>query len=269
MNNMHLLLNSLVLGVTLVTWLTVATSQADNATPDSKGREIMSKVIARDDGFGDFRSNVELTITDEKGNSRVRKMQVSDLEISGGGEKRLFVFDYPMDVQGTAVLSHTRANDEKQWIFLPAFKRVKRIASANKSTPFVGSEFSYEDLASVELEKYQYRYIKTENASRCDCYVVEMRPVDGNSGYQKQMAYVDSKEYIFRRVEYYDRNGDLLKSLELENYQLFIDRYWRPLRLNMVNHRNNRKSVMIWSDVKYRNGVSDNDLSVAALNRVR
>ncbi|MGD8641994.1 MAG: outer membrane lipoprotein-sorting protein, partial [Gammaproteobacteria bacterium] len=184
-------------------------------------------------------------------------------------EKRLFVFDFPRDVEGTAVLSHTQPHSEKQWIFLPAFKRVKRISSANKSSPFVGSEFSYEDLASVELEKYQYRYIRTINNDDCDCYVVEMQPTDENSGYQKQVSYIDREKFIFRKMEYYDREGTLLKTLRLGDYKRFIDRYWRPLKLKMVNHQSKRKTLMVWSGVKYRNGYSDRDLSVTALKRAR
>jgi outer membrane lipoprotein-sorting protein len=255
-------------GFVLLSWITAAIA-TQGASTDDKGRSIIRKVIEQDDGFGDFRSDVEMIIVDDDGGKRVRKMRVSDLEIAGGGEKRLFVFDFPNDVKGTAVLSHTRSTDEKQWIFLPAFKRVKRISSANKSSPFVGSEFSYEDLASVELDKYRYNYIKTINDSGCDCDVVEMVPDYDNSGYQKQVAYIDREKYIFRKMEYYDNNGELLKTLELDSYKLYLDQYWRPLKLKMTNHQSNRKTLMVWSDVKYGNGLSDRDLSVNALKRSR
>jgi len=264
---MRVPISSFITACVFVSWISSAI--AEELSLDTKGRDIMSKVIERDNGFEDFSADVEMSIVDENGSTWVRRMQVSDLEIGGGGEKRLFVFHYPKDVKGTAVLSHTQGIEEKQWIFLPAFKRVRRISTANKSSPFVGSEFSYEDLASIELEKYRYRYVKMENYSGIECYVVEMQPIYKNSGYAKQLAIVDSTEFIVRRMDYFDHEDELLKTLELEDYQLFIDQYWRPLKLHMVNHQNRRKTLMEWSDIKYRNGLSDNDLSVTALKRAR
>ena len=87
---------------------------------------------------------------------------------------------------GTALLSHTKilAADD-QWLFLPALQLVKRISSANKSGPFVGSEFAYEDLASQELDKYDYRFLGEQPCGDLTCYVVERVPAYENSGYTK------------------------------------------------------------------------------------
>ena len=98
----------------------------------------------------------------------------------------------PADVKGTALLtfSHKTGNDD-QWLYLPALKRVKRISSSNKSGPFMGSEFAYEDISSEEVEKYTYRYIRDEDFDGQATFVVERYPVDKKSGYTRQVVWVD------------------------------------------------------------------------------
>ena len=95
------------------------------------------------------------------------------------GDLSLVIFDTPADVKGTAFLSHTKkAGSDDQWLYLPALKRVKRIASSNQAGPFMGSEFAYEDISSQELEKYTYKYLRNEDYGGLDCFVVEYDPVD-------------------------------------------------------------------------------------------
>ena len=78
-------------------------------------------------------------------------------------------------VKGVNILSHTKIFEpDDQWLFLPALKRVKRISSRNKSGPFMGSEFAYEDLVSREVEKYSYKFIKDEKCPTIEgnCFVL-------------------------------------------------------------------------------------------------
>jgi outer membrane lipoprotein-sorting protein len=96
-----------------------------------------------------------------------------------------------------------------------------------------------------------------------------MTPQFEGSGYRYQLAYVDKREYIFRKMEYYDRKKTLLKTLDLNDYRKYMGRYWRPLMLTMVNHQSGRSTIMIWKDVVYQNGLNDNDFSINALKRSR
>lgn len=237
--------------------------------PENEGWVIMKKLTDQDNGFGDFQADVTMVIRNKNGKKFDRHMAVRSLEYNNSGEKRLFVFDQPRTIRGTALLSHTLKGNDLQWIYLPAFKRVKRISSNNKSSPFVASEFSYEDLTSVELEKYQYQYIKDEIVNGKLCYVVRMTPLFENSGYQYQLAYIDKVDYIFRQMDYYDSKGSLLKTLQLKEYKKYQDRFWRALSLVMRNHQNGRSTTMTWSDIAYNNGFSESDFSTNALKRSR
>ena len=50
--------------------------------------------------------------------------------------------------------------DDDQWLYLPALKKTKRIATGDKSGSFMGSDFSYADLTSRELDRYDFRLMK-------------------------------------------------------------------------------------------------------------
>ena len=116
------------------------------------------------------------------------------------------MFDKPRDVKGTAFLSFSHAvGADDQWLYLPALKRVKRIASRNKSGPFMGSEFAYEDLSSFEVEKYTYKFLRDETCEGGTCYVVEQYPVDKNSGYTRRVVWLDHNEYRVWKIDFYDR----------------------------------------------------------------
>ena len=103
-----------------------------------------------------------------------REMRQMSLEVPTDGDKNIMVFDRPRDLKGTAILTFThKTTPDEQWLYLPALKRVKRISSADKSGPFMGSEFAYEDLSSQEVEKYVYRYLRDESLEGELCFVVE------------------------------------------------------------------------------------------------
>ena len=126
------------------------------ASPE-KGLEIAIEADSRDKGFGDSTAQITMILMDKYGQSTERAIRNRTFEGDNEGDKSLVIFDSPGDVRGTAFLSHTKkADSDDQWLYLPALKRVKRIASSNKAGPFMGSEFSYEDIASQEVEKYTY-----------------------------------------------------------------------------------------------------------------
>ncbi len=249
--------------------MTLSTAHASITGSETKGQEIMKRLTDQENGFGDFQAEVTMVIRKKNGKQFDRHMAVRSLENSDYGEKRLFVFHQPRTIRGTALLSHTLKDTDLQWIYLPAFKRVKRISSSNQSGPFVSSEFSYEDLTSVELEKYQYQYIEDSMVNDKPCYVVKMTPLFKNSGYQYQLAYIDKADYIFRQMDYYDTKGDFLKTLKLTDYKKYFDRFWRAHDMTMTNHKNDRSTTMTWTDITYNNGFSENDFSTNALKRSR
>lgn len=239
------------------------------ASPE-RGLEIAKDAEQRNLGWGDTESLAHMVLRNKAGKESVRQMRIKSLEVQTDGDKGIVIFDEPKDIRGTALLTHShKTGDDDQWLYLPAVKRVKRIASRNKSGPFMGSEFSYEDLSSQELEKYTYNLVREETVNGEPGYVLERFPVDKNSGYTKQVVYMDQSELRIHKVEYYDRKQSHLKTLEMTDYKVYLDKYWRPHTLNMVNHQTGKSTTLSWEKIDFRTGAEDSDFTEAALRRIR
>ena len=243
---------------------------AQEETPEDKGLRIAQEASARNDGFEDFSAGLTMVLRDKHGRESIRQMRFKVLEVPGDGDKSLFVFDEPRDVQGTALLTHAHINtQDDQWLYLPALKRVKRINASKRSGSFMGSEFSYEDMSSPEVEEHTYRYLHDEPCGELTCTVIEQVPLDEVSGYSRKVVWQDTGELRTWKMELYDRKGSHLKTLTLASYRQYLDRYWRAGEQTMENHLTGASTVLHWSDFRFRTNLDDGEFTQTALRRVR
>ncbi len=250
----------------------VAVAADENTSAEQKGYEIAARNDRADRGFGDARVDLIMVLRNKAGKEASRSLSISTLEIEDEnvGNKSITVFATPADIKGTALLSHAKILEpDDQWLYLPALKRIKRISSVNKSGPFVGSEFAFEDFASQELNKFSYLYLREEACGDLVCDVVERTPLYEYSGYKRQVFWVDQQDFQVRKVEFYDRRGDLLKTLTLTDYRQYDGGYWRPHRLAMVNDRTGKETDLIYSDFVFGTGLTDKDFVKGKLNQLR
>jgi len=246
------------------------TSLAVAETPEEKGLAIALETDMRDKGWQDSFAEMKMVLRNRHGKESVRLIRVTNLEVDGDGDKGLTVFDEPRDIKGTAFLSYSHALvPDEQWIYLPALKRVKRISSSNKSGPFMGSEFAYEDISSFEIPKYSYLYLRDEVLGGIDCFVLELRPQYKHSGYTKSHVWIDKAEYRTQRIDYYDRKDSLLKIQVFSDYQLYLDQYWRAHTMTMENQQNGKSTTLYWRDFKFKTGLTDDDFKKNDLKRQR
>jgi outer membrane lipoprotein-sorting protein len=240
------------------------------ATPEQRGLEIATEADRRDTGFHDSTAAMKMLLRNKQGDESTRYIRVHTLEQFDDGDKSLTIFDQPADVKGTAFLSFThRSGPDDQWLYLPALKRVKRISSRNKSGPFMGSEFAYEDISSQEVDKYTYKYIGDERLGDLDCYLIERYPVDKHSGYTRQQVWIDKAEYRPQQIVYYDRKNARLKTLTFSDYRLYLDKHWRAHVMDMRNHQTGKSTRLTWSDYAFKTGLSERDFNRNNLDRVR
>ena len=141
--------------------------------------------------------------------------------------------------------------------------------SVNKSGPFVGSEFAFEDFTALELNKYEYRYVKEEACGDMTCDVVERKPRYEHSGYSRQVTWIDRKDYQVRKVDFYDRRGDLLKTLEQKNWKYYDGKYWRAHLLRMRNHQTGKSTDLVFGGFKFQSGLGERDFVKNYLKRLR
>lgn len=240
------------------------------AFADDKGLEIAKEIEVRDSGWGNFVANMKMILTDRKGRSATREIRIKNLEVGGDGDKSMSIFDTPRDIKGTVMLTFSHKLDmDDQWLYLPALKRVKRISSRNKSGPFMGSEFAYEDLGSQEVEKYEHIYLGENQLNGIVTFKIKRVPNYKYTGYKKQIIWIDKDRYIPLRIDFYDRKDSLLKTLTFNKYQQYLNKYWRALEMEVVNHQNGKKTKLLWSNYKFDNGLKDSDFKSNKLKRLR
>jgi len=250
--------------------LLLASFGVDAQSVEQRGLEIATEADRRADGFGDFTADMVMILRNRQGDESTRQIRVRGIEAKGDGDKGLSIFDDPADVKGTAMLTYSHKTEpDDQWLYLPALKRVKRIASRNKSGPYMGSEFAYEDLGSQEIEKYTYKYIRDDNYEGMDCFVIERDPVDKYSGYSRQVVWIDKQEYRAMKVDYYNRRNGLLKTLTNKGYKKYLENHWRPDEMFMENHQTGKTTRILWQNYRFRTGLTDDDFEVNVLKRSR
>lgn len=237
-------------------------------TPEEKGLAIAKEQKVRDAGWTDSQAEMRMVLRTPNGKENTRKIEVKSFEVQEDGDKSLMVFNEPKDVQGTAFLSFSHVNEpDDQWIYLPALKRIKRIASKKKSGSFMGSEFSYEDLSSFEIEKYSFKYLRDEVLNGEKCFVVESRPKDEYSGYSRLVSWIDQAEYRMQKVEFYDKKDTLLKVMTVEGYIKLEEKHWRPTLSKMENKQTGKSTDLHMENIRLKTGLTDEDFSQNNLKR--
>ena len=237
---------------------------------EEKGLEIAAAARAYDKGFSDFTANMVMTLKNKSGQTSTRLIRIRTLEDEGDGDKSLSIFDEPADVKGTKMLTYSHGLEpDDQWLYLPALKKVKRISSRNKSGPFMGSTYAFEDLGSQEVEKYTYKYLREERCGEMNCYVIERYPAYKFSGYTRQVAWIDTEGYRLVKAEFYDRKKSLLKTLQASDFKQYLGHYWRPGTMDMVNHQTGKSTLLEWQDYAFKTGLTERDFRSQTLKRIQ
>ena len=258
-------------GILAATLLPAGNARADDMS-NPRGLEIATEVDKRDRGWGDVTVEGEMVLKNKAGNESVRKFRSTILEAEDAavGDMSIITFSEPRDVRGTALLTHSKIepDDDSQWIFLPAVKRVKRISSSNRTGKFVSSEFSYEDLGSEEVADNHHIWLEDapckHNAS-LTCAAVESRPKNKKSGYSRRVSFIDLAEYRVHRIDFYNRRGDLEKSLVFSDYRQYLDAYWRAHVMTMNNSQTGKSTTLTWDEYSFANGLGARDFTPQGL----
>jgi Outer membrane lipoprotein-sorting protein len=244
----------------LVVWSAVGSRAQD------RGLAIMEEQRRINSGYRDELVQCKMILINAKGERSERSLEMRTLEGLDTGDKTLLIFQDPPDVRGTTLLTHeNRAGDDDQWLFLPALRRARRIASSNRSSSFVGSELAYEDLIPNEISKHEYRYLREDTIDGVAVWVIESAPRFKDSGYSRRELFVRRDNYQMARVNFYDRKGKVLKVARWDGWWKVTARRWRARSIRVENVQNGKSTVLEVLDVKIGNGYSPGDFSARAL----
>ena len=231
------------------------------------GLEVMKKVYNRK-APKDMEATLTMTLVNSNGEKRVRKIK-QFIKDFGKVEKKIMFFISPADVRNTSFMnwSYDDPNkDDDQWIYLPALKKVKRISSDSKGDYFMGSDFTYDDLGDRNPEEDNHKILRMEKVNGLECYVVESTPKDEDYMYSKTVTWVVKDRWYGVKKEFYDEDGEHLKTLTLKKAQN-IKGYWIIVNVEMNNIQKNHKTIMLLSDIKVDSGIPSNKFTVRMMKR--
>lgn len=185
------------------------------------GDEIMRRVDASPRGR-DLSARAIWRLRNANGSERLRETRFFRLEAGDDAEvasRWLLVFDAPADVKATALLvwsPRDRTQEARQWIYLTSYRKVKRIAAGSRGNAFMGTEFSFEDLSERPVDDDSHTLLRVEGSDAAVRYVVESVPRDRDAPFSRRIQWVDPGSWTVDRIDYFDADGELDKTLTSE-----------------------------------------------------
>ena len=231
---------------------------------DPAARAIMEKVNARNDGDNQT-SDMEMILIDKRGKERIRRIAVYAKD-EGEDTLRLMFFKHPADVKDTAFLTHDYDDplkDDDQWLYLPALRKTKRIASSDKSGSFMGSDLNYSDMTDRNLPDYDFTLKKEMAVNGINTWLIESIPrskkIIRETGYKKSLIFVRQDNYVVIRAVHWEKDGGYLKYVDVKKLEL-IDNIWVATETHVTRKKGKQlahKTILKLNNIKFNQDLDD------------
>ncbi len=200
----------------------------------------------------DLSNKTRMILTNSKGKSRTNDMISKSINKN---MKQMIWFLEPRDDRGVAFLKIENNNKEDEMrMWLPAFKRVRRISAKKKGDSFMGSDLSYEDLSNRNLENNTYKHLKDKSFAGVDCYVLEITPKkNAKSSYGKHISWIEKETLNILKEYSYNKKGQLEKEKVFE-YEL-IKKYYILKKVFVKNVIKNHTTEVLFTDIVVDDGL--------------
>ena len=216
--------------------------------------EELSELMDNRESPNDISSDMNMEIVNKKGRKRTLKVKSISKDNS---RKQILWFLSPADDKGISYLKIEHENqDDEIRLWLPAFKKIRRISSKKKADSFMGSDLSYEDMTSRQKENYIFSIVKEDNINGKDCYLLESKPKNGiKSVYSKHLTWVTKNTYLPIKEESYDNNQEMLKLKKFE--YTFIDSFDLVNGIFVENVQKNTSTQLTFSNLKINTNIKE------------
>jgi hypothetical protein len=233
-----------------------------SAQSEMDARQIMQQVNDRDDGDNSS-ADLTMTLIDKNGSERQRRIRSFNKD-KGADRQRIMFFQAPADVKDTAFLTYDfddPEQDDDQWLFLPALNKTKRIASSDKSSAFMGSDFNYSDMTRRNLNAYDFRILKQDAVRNRKAWLIEALPKNREemeeTGYKKSLVFVDQESFVVVRAVHWTLDGNQLKYQDVPGLEK-IEGIWTVTRMTMTTKK--AKTTLHQTELSFRNTRYNQDL---------
>ncbi len=243
-----------VLGV-LAAGAFVLTGQVPALSAEMSAYDIVKKSEELTDQANDSTADMTMILLNDKGQKRERKLSAFVKKYSEDSSKSILFFDSPADVKGTSFLVWTENKEDKQWLYLPALQRVRQISASGKGESFMGTELTFFDMGSHDVDDYTFTMLGEEPVDGEDCYQIEALPKEMEF-YSKIIFWIRKSNFIPAKADFYDPKGRYEKQgtfTQVKNIQNINT----PMHIEMHNVQNNRTTIIELGNVVYDTGLKD------------
>ncbi|MEN8108153.1 MAG: outer membrane lipoprotein-sorting protein [Pseudomonadota bacterium] len=215
----------------------------------------------------DQRARISMRLVNPQGKERRREMTLLRKNLGTGREQRYYIyFHAPADVKGTVFMVWKYpAREDDRWIFIPAIKLVRRIAADDKRSSFAGSDFTYEDVSGREVGDETHSLLGKSTLDGRPVYRIESHP-KAKVGYARRLSWIDRERSLPLKEEYYDARGELMRIFTADEVKQ-VDGHWTVVRRSMRNELSGHHTEVVFKEVEYDVGVSDDLFSERYLRR--
>ena len=188
-------------------------------------------------------------------------------EIGDDLHRYLIVFLKPADIRATALLTwEQKGRENDQWLYMPAHKKMQRIAKGSKKNYFMGTDFTYEDMEPEDLDNFSYTILRTENITHdkneFECLVLEAVPANKKkareSGYKRRILWIEKEHLTTIKIEFYDRRNRLQKTQTNHDIKKIEGTVWRAKKTFMKHHQKNHKTLTMVTKIEINQQVKSN-----------
>ncbi|MBI4765205.1 MAG: outer membrane lipoprotein-sorting protein [Deltaproteobacteria bacterium] len=207
----------------------------------------------------DFKARVMMKLVSKGGQERVREMTMLRKNFGPvGGEQKYFIYFFqPADVKDmTFMVYKYPGRDADRWLFVPAINMVRRIASKDKYSSFVGSDFTYEDVSGRDLQEDTHSIVKEEKYGGKDCYLVKSTPKAADMEYSYKLSWIDKTSYLPLKEEYFEKRGELYKVFTADEIKE-IKGFQTETKRTMKNLQSGHMTQVVYIKADYDIGVED------------
>lgn len=224
--------------------------------------EIMDKMDERSPDFITQKTISEMTLIDQEGKEEVREMLMFSQKEEEDKTSSLVRFLSPKSAKGVTLLN--LRNGEKIELYLPAYGKPKRIAGSTKQEKFMGTDLSYEDMSMDYEDKDNEKKLLQETEKE---YLIEIIPTGEDTSYKKIILTVDKEKFYAKKVEFYDTNDTLTKTLEIVNIKIDDQGKITPIEIVFTDLVENHKTKIVIKEIEYNIELSSDFFSIRTLSK--
>jgi hypothetical protein len=187
------------------------------------------------------------------------------------GSRMIVVFQRPANVAGTRFLTMDNASGgEDRWIFLPSLGKVRRIAASEGGGSFMGSDFSYDDISSMDrdIDMDTHSLLQEETLDGVSCYVVQSVPKDSTYRYSKIISWIDKSRPLMYKSEMYNRRNELVKLMEMSAYR-DVQGQLTPMETKVSTLSSGTSTTIYMDIIKYDDSIPEGVFTTAYLETGR